>query len=167
MNLIAVAKPATDLGKHLTLTFSSLDWHGCSEKGLIQTGFLLWKFWIQSQFLALMRTLCHYLNVQICSKKASEGVDSGDFPGAAGLTVPLEVGECILCFPEASSALNSEAKPRISQSGFAVWLSGGRNGHGQRWGAGRTRCILALVWVRYQRNLFCNDLGKMLFPSSL
>lgn len=90
-SLIAVAKPATGLRKHLTC--SSLGWHGCSEKGFIQTGFLLREFWIQSQFLVLVRASCHYLNVQICSKKASEGVGSGDFPGAAGLTVPLEAGE--------------------------------------------------------------------------
>lgn len=54
------------------------------------------------------------------------------------LTMPLEVGECVLCLPEASSAVNSEAKPRIGQSHFAAWLSGSRNGEGWRWGAGAT-----------------------------
>lgn len=101
-SLISLAKFATDLRKlktYLALTCSSLDWHG-----LIQMEFLLQKFWIQCQLpVVFMSMSCHYLNFQICNKKASEGVSSAVSPVAAGLIVPLEVGERVSCLPEASS----------------------------------------------------------------
>lgn len=93
-SLMLLPRFATDLRKpkiELALTFSSLDQHGsCSVSGLIQLGFLLQKFGLQRRLpVVVMTASCHCLNLQVCPKKASEGVSSADSPVAAGLNVPL------------------------------------------------------------------------------
>lgn len=113
---------------------------------LDQVGFLLQKFLTQCQLPVFMTALCHPLNLQICTKRVSEGVGSADFSVAATFAVPLEAGECLV-LSRGSSGVSSDHRG-ISGSCFTVGLCG--DTHEWKWGAGRTRHILVFFWVRFQ-----------------